>query len=355
MVVLLTGTVFGPPFFAIDGPIQFSLDRMLWAGMLAMAMIHWRLGNITWPQLTRLDWLLFAFLGLLLISALRGGEPPTGSSPTARWLFCIVMPMGVYMMARMVPIRRGDVRLLSGLTIGLAVYLSGTGVMEVAGYSALVFPKHILDPEQWEFLGRGRGPLMNPIGNGVLISLGLTLATLGFIKAGRRGKLLYAGLVAVTLCGAYVTLTHSVWLGAIAAASIVVVIYSPRWVRVLGLAAVLLFGGAMTMGLKEELLSMKRDKRLTAEDAAKSVELRPLLAVVAWEMFKDRPIIGHGFGHYFQYNRPYHDTRRYDLPLEQVRTYAQHNTFLQVVVDSGLIGILAYASILILLPGSAGG
>ncbi len=126
-------------------------------------------------------------------------------------------------------------------------------------------------------------------------------------------------------------------------------IYSPRWVRVLGLAAALLFGGAMMMGMKDQLLSMKRDKQLSAAEAAKSVELRPLLAIVAWEMFQDRPIIGHGFGHYFEHNGPYHDTRRYGLPLDEVRTYAQHNTFLAILVDAGLIGILLYLSIFAIL------
>lgn len=102
----------------------------------------------------------------------------------------------------------------------------------------------------------------------------------------------------------------------------------------------------MTMGLKEQLLSIKRDKQLSAVESAKSIELRPLLAVVAWEMFKDQPIIGHGFGHYFEHNLPYHDNRSYGLPLDRVRTYAQHNTFLAVLVDSGLIGILLLLGIL---------
>ena len=33
MLVLAVGTVLGPYFFAIDGPIQFSLDRILWIAM----------------------------------------------------------------------------------------------------------------------------------------------------------------------------------------------------------------------------------------------------------------------------------------------------------------------------------
>lgn len=350
-ILLVVGTVFGPPFYAINGPIQFSLDRILWVGMLCMALIHWRLGNVQLPQLTRVDWLLLAFMGICLVGAFRGGPVPRGSWPPARWLFYIVVPMGVYMIARMVEVRGSDIRLFSRVTLGLSVYLAVTAVLEVTGQHWLVFPKHILDPDVWEFYGRGRGPLLNPIGNGVLMCFGITLATLEFFGSGTRGKLLYASLGAVLFCGAYVTLTRSVWLGALAAAGIVVLIYSPRWVRVLGVAGTILIGGAMTIGMKEQLLSLKRDKELSAVESAKSVELRPLLAVVAWEMFKDQPIIGHGYGHYFEHNLRYHDNRSYGLPLDRVRTYAQHNTYLAIVVHSGLVGISLFLGILAMLTG----
>jgi len=107
---------------------------------------------------------------------------------------------------------------------------------------------------------------------------------------------------------------------------------------------VILLAAGSTLGLKEELLAMKRDKNLPAADAAKSVELRPLLAVVAWEMFKEHPLAGHGFGHYFEHQHRYYNNRSYGLPLEQARDYAQHNVFLSVLVDTGLIGLTMFVA-----------
>jgi O-antigen ligase len=92
---------------------------------------------------------------------------------------------------------------------------------------------------------------------------------------------------------------------------------------------------------------MKRDKNLTAADAEKSVKLRPLLAVVAWEMFKDRPLAGHGYGRYTQKKDRFHTNRSYNLPLEQARDYVQHNVFLSILVDTGLIGLALMVSWLI--------
>ncbi|TWT50786.1 O-Antigen ligase [Rubripirellula amarantea] len=348
VVMLVTGTVFGPFFFAVDGPIQISLDRLLWAGLVCMTLIQWRLGNLQLPKLNRIDWLMLGFGLLCLIGACRGGPVPTGSSPIARWLFYIAMPLGTYAIARSVRLTVNDVRWVTLGVFWLGMYLAITGLFEIKSMYWAVFPKYINNPEAWEFFGRARGPLLNPIGNGVLMGLALAIAAVEFCRSGRQGKVLYGFASLILLAGVYATLTRSCWIGAIGAIGMMAMLQVPRWTRVLAIASVVLLAGAMSMGLKDSLMELKRDKALSAAEAAKSVELRPLLAVVAWEMFKDHPIIGHGFGHYFEHNGPYHQIRKYGLQLERVRHYQQHNTFLAVVVDSGTLGILIFMSGLLL-------
>jgi len=194
---------------------------------------------------------------------------------------------------------------------------------------------------------------MNPSGNGFLISISLTACLLGIIQSGRRGKLLYGAAFTVLLIGLYSTLTRSVWLGGFAGLAMVGFFYAPRWLRVLGLAAFVLLAGASLLGVRDQLVRMKRDKNLTAADAEKSVKLRPLLAVIAWEMFKDRPMTGHGFGRYGQAKDRFHTIRSYDLPLEDARNYVQHNVFLSVLVDTGLIGLGLVLSWLMMIVGVA--
>lgn len=353
MLVLGVGTVFGPAFFSVDGPIQISLDRVLWGAMFGLAAIGWRMGEVQFPKLTRMDWMVVGMVGWLFVRQLGGGPIPDGSSPMARWLFYIAMPAGMYAIARLVTVYQQDVRWMVGGLIGMGVYLAVTAVMEVYGVHGLVFPRYIVNGEVWEFYGRGRGPLMNPSGNGYLISIAATAACVSFVYAGRRGKLVYGIVAGILLLGVYATLTRSAWMGGIGAMGLVAMVYSPRWVRVLGLIAVLMLGGALVMGLKDQLVQMKRDKNLTAADAQKSMALRPLLAIVAWEMFKDKPIVGHGFGHYFAHKDPYHSIRTYDLPLETARPYHQHNVFLSILVDTGLIGLLLFGGWMVMLIGNA--
>jgi O-antigen ligase len=349
--VLVIGTVFGPSFFAIDGPIQISLDRILWSVLFVFAAVSWRLGMIRLPSLSRVDMAMIGIVVWFLVRAVIAGPPPAGSSPVARWLFYIAMPAGMYLIARLVIVRQSDVRWLTQSLMGLGLYLAVTAICEIKGLHGLVFPKFIVDAQHWEFFGRGRGPLMNPSGNGMLISVGLVAACLEFLYAKPRVKLVYGCAILVLLGGVYATLTRSAWMGAVAAAGLVVLLYSPRWLRVLGLASAVLVGGAMMMGLKDQLIQMKRDKNLSAADAEKSMALRPLLAIVAWEMFQDRPIVGHGFGHYYSHNDKYHNDRSYEMPLEIARPYNQHNVFLSVLVDTGLIGLSMFVGWIVMVVG----
>ena len=186
--VLLVGTVLGPTFFAIDGPIQISLDRVLWVGMLAVLAIRWRRGQLSLQKINRVDWMLIALAGWLLVSSTRGGPVPTGSSPTARWLFYIAMPMGMYVACRLTDLRDSDLRLFRRTMVVLGVYLAVTAVCEVSGLHALVYPTFIADSASWEFYGRGRGPLMNPAGNGIVMSILARRGDDGVDRLGPPGK-----------------------------------------------------------------------------------------------------------------------------------------------------------------------
>ncbi len=344
MAILGIGTVFGPNFFAVDGPIQLSLDRMMYFGMFALAVVGLRFGITRLPKMTRVDWLVVAIVGWFGLSAMTGGGDPPGTPPPARWLFYIAMPAGMYFVARLMDLKSDDVRWLILGATGLGMYLSITALLEIKGIHGAVFPRYIVDAEVWEFYGRGRGPLMNPSGHGFLISIGLAAAAVGLVGTSRDRRPIYLLLVLCLFMGVYATLTRSAWMGGFAAVAIIGFLLSPRWVRVFGLCVALLMAGLATTSVKDQLFRMKRDQNLTAADAEKSVKLRPLLATVAWEMFKDRPIVGHGFGHYFAKHKPYHDARGYDMPLGQARPYAQHNVFLSVLVDTGLIGFTLFLS-----------
>ncbi len=341
---LVIGTVFGPAFFAINGPIQLSLDRLVWAAILGMLTFRLLRGMTSMDRFHRLDGVVVALVGWSFLNCLMFGMMEGDQPRVARWLFYLAVPAVMYFYAR-TSVQSDPQRLakaidgLVTLLVVLGSYLSITAVCEMLDLRALVFPRFINDPKIWEFYGRGRGPLLNPAGNGIVMILGLAACIIRFFSSGRLGKAFYAALTLVVVAGCQATLTRSVWVGAVLTISLLGIFYVPVKVRVVALAMTIVFAGAMSLGLKEQLLSIKRDKALSAEEAAKSVKLRPLLATIAWEMFKDRPLAGHGYGGYQKAAEPYHSIRAYGIPLENVRPYVQHNVFLSLLVDLGLIGL----------------
>lgn len=341
--LLLIGTVLGPASFAIEGPIQISVDRVFLALVCAAAVIQWRFGVLRLDRWQRVDVVLGLFTLYLLFKSLGGVPHDAHVNPMGRWLFYVFVPLIVYTIARFSRFTRADFRWMLNALIGLGLYLSVMAMFETLGWHQFVFPRSIVDPTQWEFFGRGRGPLMNPIGNGFVISLGIAALTTRFLDVSRRGKLICLCCGAILMAGCYATLTRSCWIGAVGPLMIAGWVFGSRAIRALALIACVLAAMALVTDtgqlLVREVVAFKRDQALSAEDAAKSVSLRPLLAVVAWEMFCDQPLLGHGFGQYFQNSQPYFSSRSYGLPLEQARGYEHHNTFLALLVDTGLIGL----------------
>lgn len=346
VVVLLAGTIFGPDFYHYDGPFQVSSERILWAGLMGLFAIHLRLGKLDWKRFTATDWVLIAFALVTGISS-RFGVPVTdGSNPLARWLFYVAMPTGLYIAIKQSNIRLQDVRLVLNFLIGIGIYLAITAIFEARGLHGLVFPRYIVDPSIWEFYGRGRGALLNPSGIGILMTAALGATTMRWFDTNRFGKLAYAAASLILLAGCYSTLTRCVWLGAFVTVALIVYIHASKLMRIWAISASIIMVLGLGSIVVQSVLEFKRDKAMSAEAAKQSVELRPLLAILALEMFQDRPLTGHGFGHYVDAHKKYVENPHWGVPLANALNYHQHNVFLSILVDCGLIGASLYAALI---------
>jgi len=347
LAVLLAGCCFGHPFFHVPvRPIPLTLDRVLWVLLLAAYLVGLRQGWSEWRPPRRPDWILGAFAAVLLASTLLHDWRRDGNAPLAHLVFFYLMPLGVYWVARGCQFSR---RNLAGLFIALTcfgVYLAVTAVAEAGGQWWAVFPKYIADPRHQEFFGRGRGPMLNPVAGGYYQTVGLLAAVLLWARAGRTGRAVLLGTMLVLGVGIFCTLTRSVWLGAALGAMIVLTLRVPRQWRAPLLGGVLLVGTLVAATQWERIMAFKRDRALTAQQAAESVKLRPILARVAWNMFLDRPLFGCGYGQYPAAHVDYLADRTTDLPLSKARPYVQHNVFLALLTETGLVGVGLYVALL---------
>lgn len=339
LAVLFTGCCFGYAWFRIPTePVPVTLDRLLWLALLVQYIV-WRRWGLADPKpLGKADFAILAFFAVLLVSTLAHDWRQHGAAPVARLLFFWMMPLAVYWIARQSVATEHSVLAVFACLAIFGVYLAITALAETRQLHGLVFPRYVASAEYPDFLGRARGPLLNPIGNGMYQVVGLVSLFLWWPRLSRPGQLLLLGLAAVMCAGIASTMTRSVWMGAAAALLVLAGVTVPRSWRLPALGCVLLFGAALLGSEWERLLAFKRDRDLDARAAAESVELRPVLAAVAWKMFLDRPLLGCGFGQYLGASADYVSDRSTHLVLEKARPYVQHNTLLALLTETGAAG-----------------
>ena len=188
--IMVVGTVFGPSFLSIPaGPIPITLDRLLIVGVVALFALRFLQGKEDLQALSGADLAAIAMLGILLFSTFTHDWSYQENLPLSRLLFFFILPVVVYFVTRNA--RLGD-RELKMVLIGFAIlgaYLSLTAFAETRDWNWAVYPSYIMSPEVGEFLGRGRGPLHNPIVNGLLIIIGTCATMLLASHVGMHQKL----------------------------------------------------------------------------------------------------------------------------------------------------------------------
>ena len=347
LLVLLAGSCFGFAFFNLPaGPLPLTLDRLLLVALVVQCAIYRRWGWINPPRLTKTDFVLAAFLGLLAISTFTHDFTYHNKLPAAQLVFFFLLPAALYWVVRQADwTDRSSTWLFASLAL-FGGYLCLTAVAETHQMWWLVVPTYIGSAAYPEFLGRGRGPYLNPIANGMMLALCMSAVLMFWPRITRPMKLLLLAALPAFAWGLYCTLTRSVWIGAAVALVAVLGLSTPRVWRgaVLAVAALV---AAVGIGVGwEHFSAFKRDQFVSVEEVAESAKLRPILAVVAWHMFLDRPLLGCGFGQYIQEAPAYLSDRTTDLPLEKARPYIQHNAFLALLVETGAVGLALFLALI---------
>lgn len=352
--VLLVGSVLGHEFFHISaGPIPITFDRLLLAA--AASWFGWRFltGREDLLRLNRVDMAILIWLVVISISTLTHDFQVLNNMPASRLLFFNWLPVLLYLIVRHCQITAGDLKFIATVMGALGIYLALTGVAEMKGFEALVYPKYILQSDFREFLGRGRGPFLNPVSNGIFQTLCFCCLLAWWPHQTDNGQhpwnrnaFVIVGLALVICLGVYATLTRSTWIGLVAACGIFVFVPAPRQAKGLMLMGATVAALFLAPVLADKVLSFKRDQDVSQADMEQSAQMRPMFALVAWNMFQDRPLAGVGFGQYYQAKTPYLKDPHTGLPLTITKSLTQHNVFLAYLTETGLIGLAALLGLL---------
>jgi O-antigen ligase len=338
MGVLITECVFGYNFFNFQaGPLPLTLDRIVLLGLLGSWGIQYLRQRERLHAFNAVDWTIIAILGFLLLNVLTHDWKYKNSLPVSRLLFFYLLPSALYFVMRFAKIGAAELKLISLSFAGLAVYLAITAIAETREINSLVFPRYIMEPG--EFYGRGRGPLLNPVINGMLMSVGCCCLWMGWANGKTNHRILIVALTGLISLGIFFTYTRSVWLAFVACAALFIFYPADRKTKSwLWLTSIILLVFSFPF-VGEKLFSFKRDKAVTQTQMELSAKLRPMFIEVAGLMFQDRPILGCGFGHYAREKYAYLKDAHARQPLVMTRMYMQHNVLLAYLTETGLLGL----------------
>lgn len=348
-VFLCIAYVVGYEFWhAKFGPVPLTLDRLVLLGLLAAGAIQWRLGRLKLRRLTLSDWALLGLVSLLATSAAFSGEPDYSDGVTSKWgrlVTAFVVPGVLYFVVKSAPVTPRDWSwLLAGCAV-LGTYLGATAVLETTGCWSLVFPGYIANPNLGIHFGRARGPDLNSASLGAYLTACLACAWILLGNATRRWQqLVLAAVLPLMAVGVLLTYTRSTWLGLAASGLAVAALQVPRRWRLPALLTAAL-GGLVVLAISwNQLMGLQREG--TAAEAHHSVDQRTSFAYVSWKMFCDHPLLGVGFGRFYDRKLPYLSDRSQSFELESIRPLHHHNTLLGILTETGLVGLLAYLALL---------
>lgn len=240
-----------------------------------------------------------------------------------------IVPFALFHLAQLVFTTEERLRQFEIFAAVVLAYLIFTAIAFMVGAHSLIFPQFILDESLGFHADRARGPLLQAVANGVSLNMLGVLAWHAWRRGSLRGvKMLVAALPVAILA----TMTRAVWLTF--AATVLVLIFMSRN-RMLQLACVafsVAAGAALALAMTSSQVSGALSDRLTERGP---VDYRQAVYAGGWEMFLQRPLTGWGF-HQMPAELPRHVSGYNEKLLYP------HNTYLELSVELGLVGLGLY-------------
>jgi len=326
----LTAMLFRPPgveLYPIDRIAFLLLVFVVLLRVLSLRQSFRVAGTVTWPMLG------LVALTLSCVLAQPYG-PQNWSLFAAKWL----VPFVLYHLAGLVFDDAASLKRFELFALITLAYLTFTAIMSLAGINALIFPRYILEEGLGIHADRARGPFLQAVANGLTLNLLGLIALDSFRRKRLRGVLALVFLITVPLA-LLATKTRAVWLSS--ALSVLIVLFTSSSLRLrracLGLALTVSLGILAIFSF--DSMGSSFDARLEERGP---VEFRLAVYQAGWEMFLDKPVAGWGA----ENMQPELAKRITDFHQE---AFFFHNTYLEIAVEHGLLGLILYLWMVIAL------
>ena len=329
-LLALTAMLFRPPdlkSFPIDRVAFFTLVLLL-AVRLCLRRGRLRIYPATWPLLALM------LIGLGGVFA-QPYDPQAWSVFAAKW----VVPWAFFHIAGLVFQDERSLRKLEIFFLIVLVYLTAISIFSMLNLQSLIVPRFITDEGIGIHADRARGPFLQAVANGLCLNL-LGLVALDSFRRNKFHGILSAILFFAVAVALLATKTRAVWIASVLSVLCLMFLGSTLKLRRVAVAWCVL----ATLGLGIAVF-YRADQDLLAQRAMdrSPVDFRTEMYSAGWEMFVEKPVLGWGNENDIQSEV---EKRVSSFHPEY---YVFHNTFLELAVGRGLLGLGLYVWLMICL------
>jgi O-antigen ligase len=277
-------------------------------------------GPVTWPMF---GLLLLAFSGLLT----QPYDPENWSVFAAKWL----VPFTLYHLSGLVFDDVASLRRFETFALLILGYLNLIAILFLFEAKELIIPSYILDESIGIHADRARGPFLQAVANGVTLNMLGLIALDSFRRQRLRGALALVFLVTLPLA-ILATETRAVWVSS--ASSVLAVLFFSGNPRLRRACLCLIVAGGL--GLLATVSFEEKNALFGARLEERSpVDFRVVMYQTGVEMFLEKPLVGWSAKDV----QPELAKRVHDF---HQKAYFFHNTYLEIAVEHGLVGLALY-------------
>ena len=320
-MLTLTVMLFRPPDVQL-----YSLDRI--AFVLLVFVVFMR-GTVLQQPLPMSRLVTWPMLGLLLLALVDVAAQPYAAQNwsvlAARW----IVPFALFHLAGLVFEDSVSLGHFEVFALIVLAYLSFTAIAFLFGLKQFIFPGFILDEGVGIHADRARGPFLQAVANGVTLNLLGLMAMDAFRRRRLRGTLGLAFLSALPLA-ILATRTRSVWLSF--SGSILFLLLGSPSRRLRGACVGLVIAGMFGLLLVMSTCTGSLSSRLGDQGP---LDYRTAVYDAGWHMFLEKPLLG--------WNAAQIQTELANrISGFRVDAFFFHNTYLEIAVEHGLLGLGLY-------------
>jgi len=270
-------------------------------------------------------------LGLLILALASIAGQPFDHETWSLLASKFIVPFTLFHLAALVFTTERRFRQFETFSLIVLAYLSFTAIAFLVGARSLILPRFILDESLGFHADRARGPLLQAVANGVSLNILGLLATHAYLRGRVRGGKIWILLASVPVA-ILATMTRAVWLS-FAGSGIALIFVSGNRVfrRVCVMATVVGVAGLALLMSSREFADSLKDRL----QESGPIDYREAVYAGGWEMFQQRPWWGWGF-HQMPTQLPRH------VSGYKEKILYPHNTYLELLVEHGLVGLALY-------------